>query len=195
LEDNVSQYPEELAPSPTLYSNGHNISPDAKIGAGTIIQAGAVIERGCKVGSFCRIGYNAVLREGTMIGDHSVFGSLSASEGHNKIGNHVTIHSQCHITEGVEIEDWVFIAPFFCGANTRKIVHGRNFQLVKTGYKIKYGARIGIGVLVAPGIVIGREALVDMGSLVTKDVPDYSHVRGFPAKVIRLVPEDEHLRF
>jgi len=170
------------------------ISEEAEIGEGTIIQAGAIIERGCKIGKNCRIGYNAVLREGTLIGDHSIFGSLSASEGHNRIGSHVTIHSQCHITEGVEIEDWVFIAPFFCGANTRRIVHGRQYPLEKVGYKIKFGARIGIGVLIAPGVVIGREALVDMGSLVTKDVPDFAHVRGSPARVLRDVPEDERLK-
>ncbi len=180
--------------SPTFYSDRKLISVDAEIGEETIIHSGAVIERNCKIGKGCRIGYYAVLREGTIIGDHSVFGTLSVSEGNNEIGNNVTVHSQCHITEGVKIEDWVFIAPFFCGANTRRIVHGRQHSLEKVGYMIKLGARIGIGVLVAPGIVIGREVLVDMGSLVTKDVPDYAHVRGFPAKVIGEVPYDERLR-
>ena len=184
----------DIQGSQTFYSDRKCVSVDAEIGEETIIHSGAVIERNCKIGRGCRIGYYAVLREGTIIGDHSVFGTLSVSEGHNEIGNNVTIHSQCHITEGVKIEDWVFIAPFFCGANTRRIVHGRQYPLEKVGYKIKFGARIGIGVLVAPGIVIGREALVDMGSLVTKDVPDYAHVRGFPAKVIGEVPYDERLR-
>lgn len=171
------------------------ISLNAVIGADTVVQHGAVIENDCIIGKNCRIGYYAVLRKGTMIGDNSVFGTLSVSEGLNRIGNNVTIHSQCHITQTVEIEDRVFIAPFFCGANTQRIVHGRNYNLVKEGYRIKYGARIGIGVLVAPKVVIGREALIGMGSLVTKDIPDYAVAFGSPAKVVGVVPDDERLHY
>jgi len=179
----------------TFISDMRYVSEEAKIGKGTIIHVGAVIEEGCIVGERCRIGYHAVLRRGTIIGDKSVFSHHSVSEGNNIIGSNTVIHAQCHITEGAKIEDWVFIAPFFCGANTRNIVHGRDFKLEKIGYKIGFGARIGIGVLVAPGIRIGREALVDMGSLVTRDVPDYTHVRGVPAKPIREIPENERLNF
>ena len=178
----------------TFLSDGQYISPDAKIGVGTSVQAGAIIERDCVIGKNCRIGYYAVLREGTIIGDHSVFGTLSASEGYNRIGRNVTIHSQCHITQGAIIEDWVFIAPLFCGANTMRIVHGRDFPLVKEGYQIKFGARIGIGVNVLPKVVIGREALIGAGSVVTKDVPDFAIAFGNPAKQRGTVPIDDRLR-
>lgn len=165
----------------------------ARIGEGTIVHDGAIIEDNCRIGKHCRIGYYAVLREGTVIGDYSVFGTLSVSEGFNRIGSHVTIHSQCHVTQAVEIEDWVFIAPYFCGANTRRIVHGRNYPLVQEGYKIKFGARIGIGVLVLPKVTIGREALIGAGSIVTKDIPDYAIAFGCPAKVVGVVPKHERL--
>jgi len=179
----------------TFISEREYIAENVEIGEGTIIHAGAIIEEECKIGANCRIGYHAVLRRRTVVGDNSVFSHHSVSEGNNVIGRNTVVHAQCHITEGVKIEDWVFIAPFFCGANTRRIVHGRNFPLEKVGYTIGYGARIGIGVLVAPGIKIGREALVDMGALVTKDVPDYTHVRGVPARPIGEVPENERLTF
>ena len=179
----------------TFISKGEYVAENAEIGEGTIIHAGAIIEEKCMIGKNCRIGYYAVLREGTIIGDKSVFSHHSVSEGNNIIGSNTVIHAQCHITEGVKIGDWVFIAPFFCGANTRKIVHGRDFPLEKVGYTIGFGTRIGIGVLVAPGIKIGRETLIDMGSLVARDVPDYTHVRGVPAKPIREIPEDERLTF
>lgn len=169
------------------------VSEKAEIGEGTIVRTGAIIEEECRIGKNCRIGYHAVLRKGTVIGDNSVFGTLSVSEGFNKIGNHVTIHSQCHITQTVEIEDWVFIAPFFCGANTKKIVHGRRYELVKEGYRIKAGARIAIGVLVMPGVTIGRETLIGAGSLVTRDIPDFAIAYGSPAKVVGVVPLEERL--
>jgi len=179
--------------TPTKFAPTAIVSKDASIGEGTIIQDYAIIEDGCEIGRSCRIGYHAVLRRGTVIGDYSVFGTHSVSEGKNKIGSNTTIHSQCHITQGVVIEDWVFIAPFFVGANTPKIVHGRHYPLVLEPYQIKFGARIGICVTVLPKVTIGREALVGAGSLVTKDVPDYAVVFGRPAKVVRMVPEEERL--
>ncbi len=176
-----------------FFSDGRWVSDGAKIGEGTIVQAGAVIEDDCVIGRNCRIGYHAVLRRGTRIGDNSIFGTLSASEGWNMIGSHVTIHSQCHITEDVKIEDWVFIAPFFCGANTMRIVHGRDYPLVKEGYTIKSGARIAIGVNVLPAVTIGLDALIGAGAVVTRDIPDYAIAFGSPAKVVGKVPEDERL--
>lgn len=169
------------------------VSKDASIGEGTIVHDYAIIEEGCKIGKSCRIGYHAVLRRGTKIGDHSIFGTHSVSEGKNSIGSYTTIHSQCHITAGVVIEDRVFIAPFFVGANTPRIVHGRKYLLVLEPYRIKFGARIGIGVSVLPKVTIGREALIGAGSLVTKDIPDFAVAYGRPARVVRYVPDNERL--
>lgn len=168
------------------------IGDDCEIGDETVIQYGAFIEHDCVIGNNCRIGTHAVLRRGTRIGDDSVFGSLSASEGNNHIGNHVTIHTQCHITEGIVIEDWVFIAPEFVGANTMRISHGRkNIPLVKEAPYIKFGARIGVNVTILPKVTIGREALIGAGAVVTKDVPDFAIAFGTPAKIYGGVPEEE----
>ena len=44
---------------------------------------------------------------------------------------------------------------------------------------------IGTNSLIMPGITIGDGALIAAGSVVTKDVPEYSIVGGVPAKVIK----------
>jgi UDP-2-acetamido-3-amino-2,3-dideoxy-glucuronate N-acetyltransferase len=170
------------------------IGPRCKIGNGTRILPFANLESDITIGKNCLIGAHANLRPFTEIGDDSVFGTMSQSEGHNRIGSHVTIHTNCHIAQGVEIEDRVFIAPGFIGANTQRIVHGRNLPKVTKGCRIKFGARIGIGVLVMPGIIIGREALIGAGSLVTKDVPDFGIAYGSPAKVVGTVPFSERFK-
>lgn len=44
---------------------------------------------------------------------------------------------------------------------------------------------LGTRVIILPGVCIGSGSIVAAGSVVTKDVPDYSIVGGNPAKVIR----------
>jgi len=168
------------------------VGDNCEIGDGTVVQYGAFLEHDCTIGNNCRIGTYAVLRRGTRIGDHSVFGSLSASEGNNNVGNHVTIETQCHITEGTVIEDYVFIASEYVGANTMRISHGRDsVPLVKEAPYIRFGARIGVNVTVLPKITIGREALIGAGAVVTNDIPDFAIAFGTPAKVRGKVAEEE----
>jgi UDP-2-acetamido-3-amino-2,3-dideoxy-glucuronate N-acetyltransferase len=168
------------------------IGENTRIGEGSIVQYSAFIEHNCNIGRHCRIGTNAVLRRETNIGDRSIFGSLSASEGKNWIGNHVLIHSQCHLTTGIIIEDWVFIAPLFVGANDPNLLHGRRHlkKFMPKAPHIKFGSAIAVNVTLLPGVVIGRECLIGASSLVTKDLPDFSVAYGTPAKVAKSV-EDE----
>lgn len=167
------------------------IGENTQIGDRSIIQFGAFIEHDCNIGKHCRIGTNTVLRRETNIGDHSIFGSLSASEGKNWVGNHVLIETQCHITSGIIIEDWVFIASLFVGANDPTILHGRRHveKFVPKGPHIKFGSRIAVDVTVLPGVVIGRECLIGTSTLVTKDLPDFSVAYGVPARVVKSVEE------
>jgi len=168
-----------------------HIGENTKIGEGSIIQYGAFIEHNCNIGKHSRIGTNAVLRRETNIGDNSIFGSLSASEGKNWIGNNVLIHSQCHLTSGLVIEDWVFIAPEFVGANDSDMLHGRRHikKFVPQAPRIKFGTGIAVNVTVLPGVTIGRECIIGAHSIVTKDLPDFSVAYGVPAKVAKNVDE------
>ena len=54
---------------------------------------------------------------------------------------------------------------------------------------IKDGAHIGIGSIIMPGVTIGKSAVIGAGSVVTKDIPDYTLALGVPAKVIRVLGE------
>lgn len=169
------------------------VNASARIGEKTIVQVGAIIEKDCVIGDNCRIGSYAILRPGTVIGDDSVFGNLSICEGNSFIGSSVTIFSQCHITEYMTIDDYVFIAPHFTPTNTASISHGRpGIPLMKAGPHVKFGARIGGGVVLLPGVKIGREAFIGAGSVVTKNVPDFTIAYGVPARVVGEVAEEEH---
>lgn len=167
------------------------IEDGVQIGRDCIIQPGVHIGEGCKLGHMVRIGSNAVLRENTSIGDRSVFGSLSQSEGNNKIGTNTTIHTCTHITSKAEIGDNVFIGPMCMLINTNKIVHGRPYELELKGPKIRDWVRIGGSTQIKPGVTINRNALIGMGSLVTKDVPANKIAYGRPARIVGDVPKKE----
>jgi UDP-3-O-[3-hydroxymyristoyl] glucosamine N-acyltransferase len=168
---------------------------DVKIGKGTKIESGAMIYPNCTVGENCIIGAYAVLKPDTHIGNHSIFGTLSTTEGNVRIGDWTTIHSQCHVTWGMKIGSRVFIGPLFYSANTPKI------SLGKFGYPnttndprlppiIEDGARIGENVGLAPGVRIGKNALIDMACLVTKDVKPGEQIRAGKEIVGRVIHQN-----
>jgi acetyltransferase-like isoleucine patch superfamily enzyme len=56
---------------------------------------------------------------------------------------------------------------------------------------IKNKVWIGFNTIVLKGVTIGEGAIVGAGSVVTKDVPDWTIVGGNPAKIIRTIPLEE----
>jgi UDP-2-acetamido-3-amino-2,3-dideoxy-glucuronate N-acetyltransferase len=46
-----------------------------------------------------------------------------------------------------------------------------------------YGAAVGAGAVVLPGVTIGKWALVAAGAVVTASVPPHAIVRGNPARI------------
>ncbi len=172
---------------------GHfvTIHSNVKIGDNCKIEDGAKIYEECIIGNNCIIGANAVLRPKTKIGNYSIFGTLSCSEGDNSIGDYTTIHAQCHITKGLQIGNNVFIGPCFVSTNTRDITTGKH-GVAPTNYKILKGVieddvRIGANVRMIPGVKIGAFSLIDQDTLITKDIPPHSHVRGGKDKVGRII--------
>lgn len=157
------------------------------------IEKGAVVYEDCMIGEYSVIGANAVLRPRTVIGHHSIFGTLSCSEGDNYIGDYTTVHAQCHITKGVHIGDNCFIAPFFIATNTPEITQGRHgtsierieYQPLRT--VIEDNVRIGANCRMIPGLTIGEFSLIDQDTFITKDIPPHSHVRGGTDKIGRVI--------
>ena len=69
-----------------------------------------------------------------------------------------------------------------------------NLFLKKNGYPrttkpvlIKEGAVINPGSIITAGVTIGKNSIVAVGSIVSKDVPDYTVVAGNPARVVKRI--------
>ncbi|MBK6732484.1 MAG: hypothetical protein IPG60_16520 [Bacteroidetes bacterium] len=53
------------------------------------------------------------------------------------------------------------------------------------GVKIGNLTSIGASVTILPNIVVGNNVVVGAGSVVTKDIPDYSLVVGVPGRLVK----------
>lgn len=169
------------------------VHKSVKIGKNTMIEETAIIQEGCEIGDNCFIGHHVVMRPKTKIGNNTVIGHLTVFEGECEVGSDCLIHAQCHITKGAVIEDKVFIAPGFVGCNDNDMLHQRRHlkEFVPNGYRICRGARLGAGVLVLPGVIIGENAKIGVGTVVTRNVAPLCVVYGSPGRVRGFIAQEE----
>ncbi len=141
-----------------------SVDPGSEIGRGTRVWHWCHIMKGVKIGKNCNIGENAFLETGVEIGDNV------------KIKNNVALYT------GIVCEDDVFLGPncvFTNVANPRSFIERKN-EFKKT--VIRRGATIGANATIVCGHNVGLYAFVGAGSVVTKDVPDFTMVVGNPAR-------------
>jgi len=167
--------------------------PPTVIGDGTIVSTGAIVFAGTRIGARVIVGDQACVRERVDIGDDVVVGRGVLVENDTTIGALTKIQANAYITAYSTLEDNVFIAP--CVVTTNDNFMGRTerrHELIK-GPTVRRGARVGGGAILCPGIVIGEDAFIGAGAVVTKDVAPRMLVVGSPARVLRGVSADELL--
>lgn len=153
------------------------ISPDVRLGRDVRIYA-FVNLYGCEIGDESRIGAFVEIQKGAII------------------GRRVKVSSHSFICEGVTIEDEVFIGHgvmFINDKYPRATTQTGSLQTEAdwkcTATRVKRCASIGSNATILCGVTIGEGAIVGAGSVVTRDVPDWTIVAGNPAKVIRTIQD------
>ena len=151
----------------------------------SFVDSGAIIGKNTKIWHYSHVQSGAVLGEECVLGQNVNIGNKLT------IGNKVKIQNNVSIYEGVELEDFVFCGPSMVFTNIR--VPRSEFPQKGSEYYektlIKKSASIGANATIVCGITIGRYAFIGLGTVVTKDVPDYAIVIGNPGKVIGKVDQ------
>lgn len=147
---------------------------------------GAVVYAGAEIAERAIIGDQSQVREGARIGRRSVVGRASCVDFGAEVGERVLIQTSVYVTGGSVVEDDVFLGPGVVTTNDHAMGrHARGEPLL--GPTFRRACRVGGGAVLVPGVVIGEEAFVAAGALVTRDVGDREVVMGVPARVVRRV--------
>lgn len=180
LHENVFIGPYCIIGEPTsdYYADpdNHNFKR-TEIGANSVIRSHSVIYEDVTIGENFQTGHSVTIREESRIGNNCSVGTLCDIQGKVQIGNFVRMHSNVHIGQLTTIKDYVWIYPYVVTTNDPYPPMG---ELV--GCVIEEYANVATGTILLPGTVIGKNALVGAGSVVTKDVEEEAVAMGVPAK-------------
>jgi len=123
---------------------------------------------------------------GCQIGDRSCLGAFVEVQKKVKIGKNCQISSHSFLCEKVSIADNVMIGHHVTfthdGASGLYSRNGKSGRIT-----VRKGATIGSGTTLLPGIIIGENAIIAPGSLVTVSVPAREVWSGNPAQFVKKI--------
>lgn len=170
------------------------IGPEVQLGDNCIIQEHVTLRGRIRIGDDCHLLPGVVMGTdgfgtfedaqgvqqmvehfgGIQLGDRVYIGAHTCIDrgtlDDTMIGNDVKIDNLCHIAHNVVIED-----------NSTVIA----LSMIAGSSVLKKKSYIAPSASVMNNLTVGQNALVGMGAVVVKDVPENSVVAGVPAKVIR----------
>jgi len=159
-----------------------------EIGDNAIIRSHTVIYAGNKIGNNFQTGHHALIRENNKIGNNVSVGSYSHVAFDCLIEDNVRLHTSTFVFEKSILRQGCWLGPGVMLANAKYPSSKRTKEFI-FGCEIGEKAKLGMSSVISPGIKIGKNALVGLGAIVTKDVQDNAIAIGFPAKVVGDVRE------
>jgi UDP-N-acetylglucosamine diphosphorylase / glucose-1-phosphate thymidylyltransferase / UDP-N-acetylgalactosamine diphosphorylase / glucosamine-1-phosphate N-acetyltransferase / galactosamine-1-phosphate N-acetyltransferase len=146
---------------------GASIGDKVFIGEGTVVEPGVLIKGPAIIGKNCQLRHNAYLRENVIIGDGCVVGNSSELKNslifngaqvphYNYVGDSILGH-KVHLGAGVKISN-LKIFPGNIFVEIDGVPHDTGLR--KFGALLGDGAEAGCNVVLNPGSILGRGAIV-----------------------------------
>jgi acetyltransferase-like isoleucine patch superfamily enzyme len=162
----------------------------------TSIHPTAIIEGGVRIGDGTSIWDHVHVRQSAWIGEECIIGEKTYIAYDVHIGDRVKVNAGVYICAAVTIEDGVMISAGTIFTNDRfpRATTPDLGQLRDSGPDehtlptlVREGATIGAGSVIGCNLTIGRFAMIGMGALVTRSVPDFHLAIGHPARSVGCV--------
>lgn len=190
------------------------IEPGVEIGQDTVIWPNTYLRGETVVGQDCVIGPNTIIEDARVGNSCKVFASVlekAIVEDRVEIGPFGHLRKGAHLAEGVHMGNFGEVKNSYLGPGT-KMGHfsylgdatiGPNVNIgagtITCNYdgkqkhptKIGEGAFIGSDTMLVAPVEIGEGARTGAGSVVTKDVPDWTLSVGVPARALRKLEKSE----
>jgi UDP-2-acetamido-3-amino-2,3-dideoxy-glucuronate N-acetyltransferase len=152
----------DITVHPSSVCETEDIGPGTRIGPFVHIHAGA------RLGSGCTVDDGVVIEPGAVIGDS------------------VTLGAAAIVSGGARLEDNAVIgARVTFAREPGGTAHTQGEHQVQT--VVRSRASVGEGATLLAGIEIGRGAVVEAGTVVTRSVPPHAVVSGNPGTIVRYV--------
>jgi UDP-2-acetamido-3-amino-2,3-dideoxy-glucuronate N-acetyltransferase len=156
----------------------------------------ALIEDGVIIGDNTAVWDHVHIRGPARIGRDCIIGEKTYIAYDVSIGDRVKINAFVYICAGVTIEDGVMVSAgtvftndLYPRATTPDLASLKSSEpdeeMLET--RVREGATIGARAVIGCDLEIGRFAMVGMGSVVTRSVPDFHLAYGQPARSVALL--------
>ena len=142
------------------------VEPRAVVGAFTKVWLFSHVDNGAVVGENCSLGQNTYVAPDAIVGNAC------------RLGNSVSIFGH------VELQDFVFCAPYMVFTHIAFPRAAVNRHAVFKKTLVKTGTTFGANSTVVPDITVGMGTFLAAGSTLTKSTKDWSFMVGSPARHI-----------
>lgn len=112
---------------------------------------------------------SAIVSKTALVGDGSIITQGCVIQAEAEIGRHVIINTGASVGHECRISDFVHLHPHatLCG-----------------NVKVGVGTQIGASTVIIPNLTIGKWCVIEPGTIIVKDIPDYARVSGNPARMV-----------
>jgi UDP-2-acetamido-3-amino-2,3-dideoxy-glucuronate N-acetyltransferase len=178
----------------SLQKHGDNVTIDGVAPAASsapapayFVHESAYADEGADIGKGTKIWQFSHEMKGARIGERCIIGQNVNIDGGVTIGSNVKIQNNVSVYTGVVVEDDVFLGPSCVLTNVSNPRSQVNRHSLYEKTHLKRGCSIGANATIVCGVTVGRYAFIGAGTVVNKDVPDYSLMVGNPARKIAWV--------